>query len=260
LPYFQASKSKTKMYFEDKGSGIPLVFIHGAVGSHKLWMKQVPYFSKKYRVVTLDLRGHGLSSEPSDGYHLAKMAEDVIALMNYLDIEKAVIIGSSMGGVITQMIGVRYPSRVFALVLVGTLARAIWYGKAREHIEKSRSSDFRPGVRSWFTPKSDQKHIQLAIKVASESAKSFRAGVIEDNPKWDIRKDIVKLHVPTMIVVGKGDLNTTPISESVIINKLVRGSELSVVDNAGHLVMLERPRVFNRIMKDFLEEHHLLRS
>jgi 3-oxoadipate enol-lactonase len=260
-PYFHSPEGKLYYALQAPRAASPsvssastLVFIHGAFGSHRLWDRQVPFFSSlSYRVLTLDVRGHGSSFKPRAGYELDRMVEDVRALLEHLKITTAVFVGSSMGGVIAQMIAIKYPKRVTALVLVGTLAKAVWLGRAAEYAKAGGSTDgYKRGVRSWFTPHSDRRDVQIALREAAKASRRFGAGVILQNPSWDIRVRITKISAPTMIVVGGGDVNTTPVAESREIHHLIKNSEMFVVPEVGHLVMLERPDRFNELMEDFL--------
>ena len=255
MPYFKSGEGK--IFYRAQGAGTALVFIHGALGSHNLWERQVPLFSSKYRVVTLDVRGHGSSFKPHTGYQLQKMLEDIRGLLNYLSIRKAVLIGSSMGGVIAQMFACEDPSRVKALVLVGTLAKAIWFGKADQHAKTVASEGYNKGVISWFTPDSKRKDIRMALLAASKVSPYFLTGVILENPNWDIRKDLSRIVAPTLVIVGKEDTNTTPVRESRIIHRLIANSIMRIVPGAGHLVMLEKPEVFNEMLYRFLKENRL---
>ncbi|MFI5421121.1 MAG: alpha/beta fold hydrolase, partial [Nitrososphaerales archaeon] len=105
----------TLSYF-DKGTGIPLVFIHGALGSKDLWKNQVDALSKQYRVIAFDVRGHGDSTKPEEGYGPKSMLGDLSAFLDHLKLDHAVLIGSSMGGVLAQMFCLSNPDRVLALV------------------------------------------------------------------------------------------------------------------------------------------------
>jgi pimeloyl-ACP methyl ester carboxylesterase len=250
MPYLNLGKER-KIFYKVQGKGTPLVFLHGAHGSHNLWNRQLPFFSK-FKIVTMDMRGHGTSFKPRTGYRLESMVEDVIVLINHLRIKDAVFVGSSMGGVVAQMIGAMHPSRVKALVLVGTLAKAAWMGEAKEVAKKGKLEGYQPGVRIWFTPKSDPGDIKIALREASKASPFFSTRVILENPNWDIRGEISKIKAPTLIIVGSEDFDTTPVRESEEIHGLIAHSEMDIVPEAGHLVMLEKSDEFNKIVADFL--------
>jgi pimeloyl-ACP methyl ester carboxylesterase len=111
----QANINGTSLYYEVTGNGTPIVFLHGFTCDHRNWDPQVRYFSKKYKVITYDARGHGQSSMPDTIPY--SYADDLAALMDYLKIEKAVIVGHSMGGTPAFFYAFNHPERVLALVL-----------------------------------------------------------------------------------------------------------------------------------------------
>jgi len=250
MPYLDLGKGR-KIFYKVQGKGTPLVFLHGAHGSNNLWNRQFQFFSK-FKIIAIDMRGHGASFKPRTGYRLESMVEDVIALIDHLRIKNAVFVGSSMGGVIAQMIGVMHPSRVKALVLVGTLAKAAWMGEAEEVAKKAKLEGYKPGVRIWFTSKSNPKDIEIALREASKTSPFFTTRVILENPNWDIRDQISRIKAPTLIIVGSEDFDTTPLKESEEIHGLIAHSKLHIIPEAGHLVMLERPDEFNHLVADFL--------
>lgn len=254
MPYFAVGKGR-KIFYKVEGAGTPLVFLHGAHGSHKLWNRQLPFFSPKYKIINVDMRGHGASFKPRTGYKLESMVEDVMALLDHLQIKSAVFVGSSMGGVLAQMIGFMHPSRVKALVLVGTLAKAAWMGEAEEMAKKAKSQGYKPGVKIWFTPQSNPKDVQIALREASKATPFFTTRVILENAKWDIRDELSQIKAPTLIIAGAEDYETTPVKESEEIHGLIAHSQLHVVPKAGHLVMLEKADEFNALVGDFLTQN-----
>jgi len=112
-----------EMFYVESGQGEPLVLIHGLGGDHKEWIMQVPVFSRKFRVIALDLRGHGESQKVGEEYSLPMFAKDVVGLLDKLKIDKAYFCGVSMGGAVALQIALNYPERVKKLVLVDTAAR-----------------------------------------------------------------------------------------------------------------------------------------
>lgn len=109
-------------YYEEHGSGEPLVLIMGLGGDLQAWARQVPALSKHFRVITFDNRGAGRTSAPDKPYSIAGMAEDTLALMDHLGLERAHILGLSMGGMIAQELALAHPERVNRLILVSTAA------------------------------------------------------------------------------------------------------------------------------------------
>lgn len=252
MPFFETS-SKLKFRYSDKGSGFPIIFLHGSLGTRKLWRNQFnSALSGKYRLIAPDQRGHGDSERPESGYGLAEYVNDVKDLMDHLGLREAVLAGSSMGGVISEGFALKYPKKVRALVLVGSLARAIWLGEKERYIQKTSNESIPARVRKWFGPYSTRANIDYAIRQSKKTSIYFREGVVRDFGNFDLRKNLHKIKVPTLIIVGNDD-KETPKIESKIINNAISGSELHLVPRSGHLVMLEQPRIFNSLLSHFLE-------
>jgi pimeloyl-ACP methyl ester carboxylesterase len=242
----------TLSYFE-KGAGIPLVFIHGALGSKNLWKNQVNALSKQYRVIAFDVRGHGDSTKPEKGYGPKGMLGDLTALLDHLKLDHVVLIGSSMGGVLAQMFCLSNPDRVLALVLVGTLARAYWLSSQEQYSQTNFEEIVEKGVRHWFTNNSIPENFDFALQQAKLSTPNFILHVQEDFGNYDFRNQLQSITQSTLIIVGKED-RTTPPAESEIIKNGIKNSELHIISNSGHLVMLEQPEVFNQIVLEFLKK------
>ena len=112
-------------HYEISGKGQPLVLIHGVSFDHKMWQPQISYFSKKYRVLAYDVRGHG-QTESSDGdYSADLLANDLKALLDNLNIQKPIVCGLSMGGLIAKMFAVRYPTQLSALIIADSAVKFI---------------------------------------------------------------------------------------------------------------------------------------
>ena len=118
----KAAVNGINMYYEVHGKGVPLVMIQGFAGNHQAWFFQTPVFKKYYKVIIFDNRGIGKTDKSSEPYTIRTMAEDVIGLMDYLGIDKAHILGLSLGGMVAQEIAISYPERVIKLVLGSTFA------------------------------------------------------------------------------------------------------------------------------------------
>ena len=117
-----------RINYLDKGAGRPIITLHLALASHRVWTRQFEAFSNRYRMIAIDFRGHGDSDKPKHGYDPVNLVKDIELLMSHLGLAKTLIIGSSMGGVIAQLFYFSRPAAVEALILVGTLAKAVWWG------------------------------------------------------------------------------------------------------------------------------------
>ena len=118
MPYARADNAE--LYYEEEGAGDPLILIMGLGGPHGSWFLQVPAFRKHFRVITYDARGVGLSRDSGEPYTMRTLADDVIAILDHLAIERSHVLGLSLGGMVAQEVAITYPERVRKLVLVAT--------------------------------------------------------------------------------------------------------------------------------------------
>ena len=156
-------------YYEEAGSGPPLVLIMGLGGDIQAWALQVPELSQHFRVITYDNRGAGRTSAPDRPYSIAGMAEDVRALMDHLGIEKAHVLGFSMGGYIAQELALAQPGRIDKLILLATAGAIDGYGRVL--------------VRSWMDIR--RSNLSREQVVRYNSAYLYSAALLDDEPRYE---------------------------------------------------------------------------
>src|SRR6195256_5295358 len=240
------------------GQGLPLVFVHGFTTTSEFWREQAEEFSKAYRVIRINLPGHGTSPAPTArGYHLEDFVEDVAWVFRELSIEKAVLIGLSMGGIVAQKFALKHRQLVKALVLVDTTSHGIGPDATanaflavadKRGLEKavqdlsdiSFSSSASPALLEWAR----QEVIQTPEFVARTAVRSLNDA--------DTRGSLSQIKVPTLVIAGEED-RITPPQESEILAKGISDSILSLIPGAGHFSMLENPVAFNRVLRRFLD-------
>jgi len=268
-----ANVNGASLYYEITGKGTPIVFLHGFTCDHRNWDPQVKYFSKKFKVITYDARGHGQSSMPDTIPY--SYADDLAALMDYLKIEKAVVVGHSMGGTPAFFYAFNHPERVLALVLAEggafisdtTLISPknlqdyfsgfsyVYNVFQKEGIEKARAA--------WLTIN--------PIKNAAENPLSsdLIKTMINDYSGWhwhnrdrstsnpDGTPELMgKLKTPTLIITG--DLSHAVIKQLVAAqNKYIPNSKKVVLSNSNHMLNLENPDQFNSELLIFLKENNI---
>ncbi len=215
-----------------------------------------------FRVVTFDNRGVGRSDKPLDGYDMERMALDAVEVLDAVGAATAHVVGASMGGIIAQVVGVRYPDRVRSLVLACTgCHHQRW---RRELLEEWAALALAEGMRSW------SRH-NLRWIVGSRSLRRFGAGfglvapVFMSAPAYafagqieailamddSMRVELPGIAVPTLVVVGSQD-TLTPQADAEEIAELIPGSELAVIRGGAHGFMVEAAGAFNRVVGDFL--------
>jgi 3-oxoadipate enol-lactonase len=248
------------LYYEVHGDGLALLFAHGGGGNHLSWWQQVPEFSRPYRCVTFDHRGFGTSRDHADGPGPSAFVEDLRQLLDHLGIEKAALVGQSMGGWTVLGFAAAYPRRVSALVLCDTSAGLDDPEVVREQASSLRDAP-RGGLAQVLTrayakdfPTREPVRCFLYQQISGLN-QHVPANLISALMKVKHRADAVIEHrIPTMLIVGDEDALAPPkimerIAQAIPHAKFVK------VRGAGHSVYFEKPDEFNRILTGFLREN-----
>lgn len=250
--------------YEEVGSGPAVVLLHGFPFNRSLWRDQIELLKPRFRVVALDLRGHGETSVTSGPATMAEMAQDVIGLMDALEISSAAVCGLSMGGYVALALYRLVPSRVQALVLADTRAVAdTEAGKEvrEDQAQKALLEGMAPIADSMLpklvAPVTVAKHPEVVARVREmilktnpEGAAAAQRGMARRVDQTDFLSQIT---APTLIVVGRHDV-LTPVPESEAMHRRIAGSHLLIIEDAAHLSNLEQPEIFNRALISFLNE------
>lgn len=253
------------MNYMDEGQGDPLIMIIGLGSDQSNWKLQTAYFKKHYRTVTFDNRGAGKSGKPNGPYTIKMMADDTIGLMDHLGIEKAHVLGVSMGGMIAQELAINYPERVNKLILGCTFARRdgasgfsveideaceVYARSSRDMVSLRRLAcvfidlSFNKGVyRVLLLP-----IMKAAIRFSTITGFSEQLEAILAHDAAD-RLGLVRSS--TLVVVGSEDRVIKPASSGVIAG-LVSDAKYVVVEGGSHGFSGEMSGEFNGIVHDFL--------
>ncbi len=248
-----------RCYFEDTGQGWPLVFLHGFSLDHRMWQPQVSFFRDDYRVICPDARGHGRSEVTSTGYSRADRVEDLADLVNSLGIERFHLVGLSMGGTTAIGYALSYPERLMSLTLVSTGAAGYSVGGKMSRLDRlARTEGVRVARQKWMEwSLAWYKGDRARLGVFLESIMREYSGSVWADPmrgKYPRENDLDNVHrinVPCRIFAGELDRVFVPLAQA--LQERIRGSELSIYENAGHMLNLEFPRQFNDDLKAFLE-------
>lgn len=247
--------------YDDVGTGLPVVFLHGFPHNRTLWAPQLGGLMSRARCVAPDLRGFG-ESQISGPYSMSRYADDVIAMLDALQIERAVIAGLSMGGYVAFEIWRRHRERVRALILADTRAGADSdeaKAKRRAMIALARAkgsgavADSQIGGMVGTTTRERHPDIADAIhRMMSVAPVEGVVGALEaliERP--DSTPTLATIDVPTLIIVGEEDTLTPP-QEARALHALISGSRLEILEGSGHVSNVERPAAFNHVMSEFL--------
>ncbi|HZD56668.1 MAG TPA: alpha/beta fold hydrolase [Anaerolineales bacterium] len=252
------------MAYDDQGGGRPLLLIHGFPLNRNLWEPQISDLSAVGRILAPDLRGHGGSEAVSGPYSMDLLAGDCNALLDEIEIEQpAVICGLSMGGYITLAFYRRYPQRVAGLILAATRAGAdSAVGKANRDKMASLAKEQGAGavaaelLPKMLSPRTYAADPELVERVSQILKANSVEGIIGDLMGMKGRPDstvtLQQINVPTLIIHGVDD-QLIPLAEAESMHAAIQDSRLHVVAEAGHLLNLEQPDVFNQAVREFLQ-------
>ena len=233
------------LFYESHGSGPAIVFAHGRGGNHLSWWRQVAAFQQDFRCVTFDQRGWGLSKGP--------VSSDLLALLDYLEIDRAVLVAQSMGGISSLRVALQEPQRVRGLVLADTT------GGIGDASVVSLLADVHPPDDPLRRALSDgfiAGHPDLTFLFGSIGRinQPMPVSVVSDmfrNPSGPQGSDLAKLAVPTLLVVGEEDA-IFPVHVIEAVHRLIPGSRLEVVPGAAHSTHFEQADVFNELLREFI--------
>jgi pimeloyl-ACP methyl ester carboxylesterase len=242
-----------------KGEGEPLVMIMGFSSSMIGWYYQARFFRRHYRVVTFDNRGVGGSDKPQGPYSTRLMAEDIIRLMDNLGIEKANIIGASMGGMIAQEFAINHPERVTKLVLACTYACQDETSGSTPEMAKLALLPPEKMVSAMIGLAFNRPLYRFIFGLLGRLWSRFMAtsdtvGIDGQREACVSHNTLERLHLitaNTLVIVGTGDRLIKPVSSEVIANR-IPGSRLVKVEGGSHTFMVEMRDVFNREVLNFL--------
>jgi 3-oxoadipate enol-lactonase len=248
--------------YDDVGSGLPIVFLHGFPLDRSMWGPQLGALVRQGRCIAPDLRGFGTSTG-APPYSMDQYADDVAALLEALGIEPAVVVGLSMGGYITFAFWRRHRGRVRGLVLADTRAgpdTSEGREKRRRLIEVARArgaatvADMQ--LSSMVGETTRERRPEVVETIRAMMAASPVDGIVGALEAMMARPDsaptLPTIDVPTLVVVGAED-TLTPATEARALHEAIRGSRLEVIEQAGHICNLERPAAFSHVVSEFVE-------
>jgi 3-oxoadipate enol-lactonase len=251
-----------QLAYTDAGLGQPVVLLHGYPFNRSLWNEQVSALGNSYRVITPDLRGLGESDASQGPATMNRMARDVAALLDRLEISRAVVGGLSMGGYVALAFYKEFPSRVRSLILADTRAPAdTEEGKQTRHQQAEKAlAEGMAGIADsmlpkLLTPETVSKRPDLVkrvrdmmLKTKPEGAAGALLGMAEREDQTAL---LSQISCPTLILVGRED-PITPVADSEKMHREIAGSRLVVIENAAHVSNLERTDQFNEELMRFL--------
>lgn len=255
-----------RIHYQEKGTGTPLVLLHGYTSSTYSWKDVFEPLSQNFRVIAVDLKGFGFSGKPDGDYTRRAQAVLIAQILDRLKIERSWFAGNSMGGEIALNIALQNPQRIAGLILIDSAGVAVSGGSSlapgyakvpfvapaltalaltsdrlvREGLEKSFYDDVKitdERVASYYRPLRTRGGQMAAIRARTQAG------------EFPVEQDLNKLNVPTLLIWGAND-EVIPLEAGRKMNSLIKDSKLIVIEKCGHLPQEEMPeRVLNEITK-----------
>jgi len=261
-----------RLHYEEAGSGTPIVFVHEFAGDSRSWEPQLRYFSRRYRCVACNARGYPPSDVPEDfeRYSQARARDDIRAALDALKIERAHVVGLSMGANATLHFGLAYPQRAISLTFAGggygspPARRAEFQQASRANAETIRTKGMAHFVDTYGRgatrvqlqrkdPRAFEEYLRQFREHSALGAMNTLLGVQARRPSFhDMTAELAKLLVPLLVLTG--DEDDPSIDTSVMIKRCTPSAALAVLPRSGHGINLEEPALFNQLLDDFLHQ------
>ena len=265
MPWFSSNGARLYYAVDGGGGEEAVVLLHCLPADHRIWMNQVFYLSPNFKTVALDFRGLGLSEKVVEPCTMTSLADDVNNLMNEEKIEKAIIMGVSIGGSVALQFAVRYPEKVRALVLSGTshnsktpILQNRFEGRIAGYSSADPASYYASHLRGLFSEayaSSELGKNMIQSYIDRSGQIDFRSIVrlFEALKENDLESSISSIKAPTLVIAGEKD-QSFPTCR--LIADRISGSKFVKVVGAGHAVNMENPVQYNSALGNFLSELH----
>ena len=268
MPY--AKSNGVKLYYEEVGTGTAIIFLHEFAGDYRSWEPQMRFFSNRYRCISYNARGYPPSEIPDNvaDYKQENQADDAIGVMDHLGIDKAHVVGLSMGGFATLHLGLRNPDRALSLAVTGCGYGAVKGNRDQfiteaEKIAQEYDQHGSEAVAEFYSIASTRVQfqnrnprgwaefkLQLGEHSAVGAANTMR-GYQKTRPSlYDLEAQLKTLKVPTLIVTG--DEDEPCLEPALYLKRTIASSGLSVLPRSGHTINLEDPDLFNSVINSFI--------
>lgn len=246
------------VYFTERGSGPPLLLVHGLMVTGEMFAPVIEHFAPRHRVIVPDLRGHGRSRTLPPPYTVAQLATDLSGLLDHLGIDSTAVLGYSQGGAIAQQLVLDYPKRCNRLVLACTYAfnMATFREKAEGHLFPLLVQVFGLERMAKFAFSVGAKHISKEradglVGIMAGQDQKLMVTAWREAMAFDSRRRLGEIQCPTLVVAGSNDQGV-PIHHARMLHEGIAGSQLVVIDGADHALIWTHPDELVRVTDEFL--------
>jgi pimeloyl-ACP methyl ester carboxylesterase len=261
-----------RLYFEETGSGHPVILVHEFAGDLRSWEQQMRYFGKRYRAIAFNARGFPPSDVPEQisSYSQGRAADDILAVLDHIGAAKAHIVGLSMGGFATLHFGLRHSQRALSLCIGGCgygaeLDKRDTFRAEADVIANMIRSEGMPAfaeryaygpTRVQYENKDPRGHAEFKTMLAEHSATgsaNTQQGVQKERPSlYTLVEEMKRINVPTLVITGDEDWPC--LMPGILMKQSIPSAALVVMPNAGHAINIEEPEEYNRLVGDFLSQ------
>ncbi|MGH8759941.1 MAG: alpha/beta fold hydrolase [Burkholderiales bacterium] len=261
-----------KLYYEETGFGVPIVFVHEFAGDCRSWEPQVRHFSRRYRCITYNARGYPPSDVPADveRYSQRRARDDIRSVLDALGIQRAHVVGNSMGGFAALHFGIAHSDRALSCVVAGcgygahpaqyaqfqAQSRALAKTMLEEGMAKVAATYGRGPARLQLQAKDPRGFTEFIRNFSGHSAQgsaNTMLGYQARRPSlYDLTADMARIEAPVLIVAGDEDDPT--LEPSLLMKRTIPAAALAVVPASGHMTNLEEPALFNRLLEEFFHQ------
>ena len=245
--------------FDGPENGHVVLLSNSLMSNYAMWDCTIPALTDRYRTLRYDTRGHGGSGTTNGPYSMAQLADDAIGLLDALHIDKVHFIGLSMGGMIGQQLGARFPERVYSLSLCDTASemppRNLWEERFATAKQEGIAGLMPGTLKRWFlddfinsSPAEIEKVRQMILGTGVEGYIACGSAVRDMTHS----AMLLKIKAPTLVLTGRQDPACT-VDQATVLHRLIEHSEMIIIENAAHLSNIEQPAAFNTAIRGFID-------
>lgn len=253
---FHSIENGFKLAYEITGNeqGPKMVLIHGLFLNSDCWREQLKFFEKDFHILRFDLRGHGRTTKPKERFTIKNYVDDMYSLLEFLGWTKDLyLVGHSLGAMVSLVYGLKYPSHVKKIVSASGFCYISFEAETDVlgRVDKYDLDQFALGISKRGLNPYDEEIAEFVAKQVSDhmtKEKCLRATAASAG--FHICDHMKNLRIPTLMIVGEKDI-TTPIWASEMLHEWIPNSNIVIIPNAGHLVILDHPEEFNNLVASF---------
>ena len=267
-----AADDGVKLHYEEAGAGTAVVFVHEFAGDARSWEPQLRHFSRRYRCIAYNARGYPPSEVPEDleRYSQARARDDIRSVLDALGLQRAHIVGLSMGAFATLHFGISYPQRALSLTIAGGGygAHPAQYAQFQKDSRVNAEALLRDGMEKFAAtyghgptrvqfqnkdPRGFAEYIRQLTEHSAPGLVNTLLGVQARRPSlYELTGDMARIEVPTLIMAG--DEEEPCLEACLLMKRSIPTAGLAVLPKSGHGINLEEPELFNRLLEDFLHQ------